>query len=83
MAETFPQGSFSLSAVSSVQIPVLRPLKYMAISKRQKTVSRAYGGTLCAACVRQRIVRAFLVEERKIVKKLFKKSAEAAKDSKK
>lgn len=33
---------------------------------------RAYGGVLCAACVRTRVVRAFLVEEQKIVKKVLK-----------
>ena len=39
--------------------------------KREKTVARAYGGSRCANCVRQRIVRAFLVEEQKIVKKVL------------
>ena len=37
---------------------------------RQKKVNRAYGGAVCADCVRQRIVRAFLIEEQKIVKKI-------------
>ena len=37
---------------------------------RAKTVSRAYGGSRCHVCVRQRIVRAFLIEEQKIVKKI-------------
>lgn len=37
---------------------------------REKTVSRAYGGSRCHTCVRQRIVRAFLIEEQKIVKKI-------------
>ena len=45
----------------------------MSISKRQKTVSRAYGGTLCGNAVRERIIRAFLIEEQKIVKKVLKK----------
>ena len=39
-------------------------------------VSRAYGGSRCAHCVRDRIVRAFLIEEQKIVKKVMKKKAE-------
>ncbi len=39
--------------------------------KREKTVSRAYGGSRCHICVRQRIVRAFLIEEQKIVKKVL------------
>ncbi|KAH8925776.1 60s ribosomal protein l34-b [Atractiella rhizophila] len=53
-------------------IPALRPRQYATISKRQKTVNRAYGGSRCAKCVKERIVRAFLVEEAKIVKKLSK-----------
>ena len=61
-------------------IPALRPSEYKRISKRQKNVSRAYGGSRCAACVRQRIVRAFLIEEQKIVKKvLLEKMAKAKK----
>ena len=40
--------------------------KHMA--KNKKSVSRAYGGVMSAGAVRERIVRAFLVEEQKIVK---------------
>ena len=50
------------------QIPALRPSEYARISKRQKNVSRAYGGSRCGKCVRERIMRAFLIEEQKIVK---------------
>jgi len=32
--------------------------------------SRTYGGVLCHGCLRERIVRAFLIEEQKIVKAL-------------
>ena len=39
--------------------------------KRETTVTRAYGGSRCANCVRQRIIRAFLVEEQKIVKRVL------------
>eukprot|EP00897_Mesotaenium_endlicherianum_P000539 jgi/Mesen1/10486/ME000083S09987 len=55
-------------------IPHLRPTAYSRnlISRRQKSVNRAYGGSMCASCVRERIVRAFLVEEQKIVKKVLK-----------
>ena len=59
-------------------IPVLRPSEYKRISKRQKSVSRAYGGSRCANCVRERIVRAFLIEEQKIVKKVLKQQAAMA-----
>eukprot|EP00033_Pygsuia_biforma_P000100 GCRY01000127.1.p1 GENE.GCRY01000127.1~~GCRY01000127.1.p1 ORF type:complete len:126 (+),score=15.48 GCRY01000127.1:45-380(+) len=55
----------------------LRPREYSQVSKRSKTVSRAYGGSRCAACVRQRIMRAFLVEEQKIVKRVLKAAGKA------
>eukprot|EP00158_Paraphelidium_tribonemae_P000440 Partr_v1_DN22310_c0_g2_i1_m9406 putative Ribosomal protein len=53
-------------------IPALRPREYSRLSKRQKSVTRAYGGSRCGTCVRTRIVRAFLIEEQKIVKKVMK-----------
>ena len=62
-------------AAPLLQVPALRPVQYSRISKRQKNVSRAYGGSRCAKCVRQRIVRAFLIEEQKIVKKVLKQQA--------
>jgi len=51
----------------------LRPnkLKNSITSKRQKHVTRAYGGARCGDCVRQRIIRAFLIEEQKIVKRVL------------
>ncbi|KAG6827949.1 60S ribosomal protein L34A [Tricholoma furcatifolium] len=59
-------------------IPALRPRKYATISKTQKTVRRAYGGSRCGDCVKSRILRAFLVEEAKIVKKVIKSQTAAA-----
>ena len=53
-------------------ISTLRPRQYATVSKTHKTVSRAYGGSRCANCVKNRIVRAFLIEEQKIVKKVIK-----------
>ena len=55
-------------------VPHLRPAEYRntRLSKRQKTVNRAYGGALSGQAVRERIIRAFLVEEQKIVKKVLK-----------
>lgn len=47
-------------------------MEYARLSKRQKTVTRAYGGSRCAVCVRNRVVRAFLIEEQKIVKRVLK-----------
>merc|ERR1712039_842902 len=56
-------------------IPSLRPTEYKRISKRQKNVSRPYGGSRRAKCVRMRIVRAFLTEERQLVKKVLSAQA--------
>ncbi|KAJ1911597.1 60S ribosomal protein L34B [Tieghemiomyces parasiticus] len=55
-------------------IPALRPVEYSRIAKARRTVARAYGGSRCFGCVRTRIVRAFLIEEQKIVKKVLKAS---------
>ncbi|KAI0527867.1 ribosomal protein L34e-domain-containing protein [Xylaria bambusicola] len=60
-------------------IPSLRPRQYATISKPKKTVSRAYGGSRCANCVKDRVVRAFLIEEQKIVKKVLKEQEQGAK----
>ncbi|KAL7635744.1 UNVERIFIED_CONTAM: hypothetical protein RMT77_013561 [Armadillidium vulgare] len=51
---------------------VARPYELSRISKPNKRVMRSYGGTLCHRCVRERIVRAFLIEEQKIVVKVLK-----------
>merc|ERR1712166_651184 len=53
-------------------LPCLRPMQYSRIAKNKKSVARAYGGSRCAKCVRERIVRAFLIEEQKIVKQVLK-----------
>lgn len=64
---------------TDLQIPALRPKEYAQISKPKKTVQRAYGGSRCGNCVRDRIVRAFLIEEQKIVKKVLKEQTAADK----
>ncbi|ETN37573.1 60S ribosomal protein L34-B [Cyphellophora europaea CBS 101466] len=64
-------------------IPALRPHEYATTSKADKTVRRAYGGSRCGNCVRDRIVRAFLIEEQKIVKKVLKESEGKSKSGKK
>jgi large subunit ribosomal protein L34e len=51
-----------------------RPYTYKKLSKRQKTVSRPYGGVLCAGCVKSKIIRAFLLEEIKTIKRAKKTS---------
>merc|ERR1712213_4975 len=58
-----------------------RPRQLAQYSK-QKTVTRAYGGSLCGAAVRSRIIRAFLIEEQKIVVKVLKAKQQAANASK-
>mmetsp|Transcript_30926 Transcript_30926/g.67849 ORF Transcript_30926/g.67849 Transcript_30926/m.67849 type:complete len:114 (+) Transcript_30926:95-436(+) len=61
-------------------LPGIKHLKssaYRNLKKREKTVTRAYGGSTCAGCVRMRIVRAFLLEEQKAVKKLLAERASA------
>ncbi|KAH9399421.1 PREDICTED: 60S ribosomal protein L34-like [Rhagoletis zephyria] len=53
-------------------IAYARPADLARLSHRRKTVTRSYGGSKCASCVRNRIVRAFLIEEEKIVTKVLK-----------
>eukprot|EP01083_Nonionella_stella_P026078 71804_1 len=53
-------------------VKALRPKVYRTLKKRQRSVSRPYGGSRCAGCVRMRIIRAFLTEEQKIVKNVLK-----------
>merc|ERR1711915_725393 len=53
-------------------IAAVRPHKLHRLSYRRKRVSRSYGGNLCHKCVRERIIRAFLIEEQKIVVKVLK-----------
>merc|ERR1712137_361017 len=53
-------------------IPALRAHEYKRLPKHQRTIRRAYGGTVCGICVRERITRAFLIEEHKIVKRVSK-----------
>ncbi|KAJ1693304.1 hypothetical protein LUZ63_010002 [Rhynchospora breviuscula] len=55
-------------------IPHLRPTEYKRsrLPRNRRTVNRAYGGVLSGGAVRERIIRAFLVEEQKIVKKVLK-----------
>ena len=45
--------------------------KIHTLKKRERTVTRAYGGSACASCVKSRIMRAFLLEEQKAVKKVL------------
>eukprot|EP00252_Welwitschia_mirabilis_P006811 TRINITY_DN1770_c1_g1_i1.p2 TRINITY_DN1770_c1_g1~~TRINITY_DN1770_c1_g1_i1.p2 ORF type:complete len:121 (-),score=16.29 TRINITY_DN1770_c1_g1_i1:185-547(-) len=55
-------------------IPRLGKAEYSSkrLSRNRRTVGRPYGGCLSGGAVRERIIRAFLVEEQKIVKKVLK-----------
>eukprot|EP01055_Gregarina_sp_Pseudo9_P005395 Gregarina_sp_Pseudo_9__5394@NODE_659_length_2415_cov_85_136785_g622_i0_p3_GENE_NODE_659_length_2415_cov_85_136785_g622_i0NODE_659_length_2415_cov_85_136785_g622_i0_p3_ORF_typecomplete_len131_score27_04Ribosomal_L34e/PF01199_18/5_6e44Ribosomal_L34e/PF01199_18/2_3e03Glycoprotein_G/PF00802_19/0_016zinc_ribbon_5/PF13719_6/0_11zinc_ribbon_5/PF13719_6/1_2e02zinc_ribbon_4/PF13717_6/0_23zinc_ribbon_4/PF13717_6/1_5e02_NODE_659_length_2415_cov_85_136785_g622_i099491 len=68
-------------------IPALRPREYSRLDKHERTVSRAYGGSRCPKCVRSRILRAFLYEEKRCVaavlmEKKRQKKAETTKATK-
>jgi len=63
-----------ICASSGISLPGIKHLKssaYKNLKKRKRTVSRAYGGCLSAKCTRDKIIRAFLLEEHKAVKKLL------------
>lgn len=47
-----------------------RPSERPRLSRRLKTVSRSFGGVLCHKCLKEKIVRAFLIDEQKVVKVL-------------
>ncbi|CAI8602531.1 unnamed protein product [Vicia faba] len=59
------------------RIPYLRPTEYerSRLSRNLRIVNRAYGGVLSGRAVRERMIRAFLVEE-----KNFEESFEDTKD---
>merc|ERR1712048_461131 len=50
-------------------VKVARPHDFKRMTSSKRTVSRAYGGVLTAAEVRERIMRAFLIEEFRYYKK--------------
>lgn len=49
-------------------VPAVRPCTLARLARHERRVSRAYGGSRCHKCVRDRIIRAFLLEEQKCVK---------------
>lgn len=63
---------------SLLQIPKVRPAELARLAKSERTVSRAYGGSRCAGCTRSRILRAFIIEEQKIVKKVLLEKMKSA-----
>uniref|UniRef100_A0A9L0JV18 Large ribosomal subunit protein eL34 n=1 Tax=Equus asinus TaxID=9793 RepID=A0A9L0JV18_EQUAS len=73
------RASFFLFRGRRLEVRAVRPKVLMRLSKTKKHVSRAYGGSMCAKCVRDRIKRAFLIEEQKIVVKVLKAQAQSQK----
>merc|ERR1712060_305315 len=66
---------------SIIGVPRLRPVEYRRLKKRERRVSRAYGGSRCAGCVRMRVIRAFLIEEQKCVKQVLAEKMSASKET--
>ncbi|SBT75176.1 60S ribosomal protein L34, putative [Plasmodium ovale] len=64
-------------------VKALRPADNKRTKKKNRTVSRAYGGSLCARCLRERIMRAFLFEEQKCVRQVLKEKKKQEKKVKK
>ena len=50
-------------------VKVARPHDFKRMTSSKRSVSRAYGGVLTASEVRERIMRAFLIEEFRYYKK--------------
>merc|ERR1711976_89465 len=67
-----PKCGISGKALNGLPAVRSSKLSQKVLSKKNKTVHRAYGGHLAHDIVRERIVRAFLIEEQKIVKKVMK-----------
>ncbi|GLV39488.1 Ribosomal protein L34b [Carabus blaptoides fortunei] len=70
------------SYISTLRKPA-RPQERSRLCRRKKTVRRAYGGVMCHKCVKEKIVRAFLIEEQKIVVKVLKAQQATTKPVKK
>ena len=64
-------------------LPRLRPQAFSRLTSGKRTVSRPYGGTLTHQDVKDRIVRAFLIEEVKQMKLLVQQKEKSGKKGKK
>jgi len=64
-------------------IQPMRPADKHRAKTRKLSVTRAYGGHFCHLCVKSRILRAFLVEEQRIVNKVMKIQKMAGKQEEK
>jgi large subunit ribosomal protein L34e len=68
-----------LSLLDCPQIPHLRSAAYARLARHERTVNRPYGGSRCAHCTRERVMRAFILEEQQIVKKMLAEKLKASK----
>ncbi|XP_036157146.1 60S ribosomal protein L34-like [Myotis myotis] len=73
-----PESACGVCPGRLLGVRAVRPKVLMTLSKTRKHVSRAYDGAMCAKCVWDRIKRAFLIEE-KIVVKVLKAQAQSQK----
>ncbi len=64
-------------------IPHARPGAFKRLNHNARTVSRPYGGVLSHRTVKDKITRAFLIEEAKLLKRLMKEKAGASGKTKK
>lgn len=51
-------------------VPSLRPADLARLPKNKRSVTRLHGGTVCGVCVENRILKSFLLEEKKQVKEM-------------
>ncbi|KAH9387245.1 large subunit ribosomal protein L34e [Nematocida major] len=51
-------------------IPAMRPADFARLPKSQRTINRAYGGTVCAVCVEKRVLKSFLTAEEKQIREM-------------
>nr|XP_054103074.1 60S ribosomal protein L34-like [Callithrix jacchus] len=68
--EKAPKSACGVCPGRLQRVGAIRSKVLMRLSKTKKHVSRAYGGSMSAKCVPDRIKHAFLIEEQKIVKVL-------------
>ena len=69
--------------MTGVKLKGIKPMRSCELARhslRHKKVFRAYGGVLSHKAVREKIVRAFLIEEQKIVMKVLKAQGKASKE---
>ncbi|KAB0347458.1 hypothetical protein FD754_012315 [Muntiacus muntjak] len=67
-----PKSACGVCAGQLRGVRAVRPKVLMRLSKMKKHISRAFGGSMCAKCVQDRIKRAFLIEEKNIIVKVLK-----------